>query len=237
MLWSTIVPTAPLGPVAVALELALGAVVLVAGAAGVGVAGCAPHLGTGPDETLRTFADAVRAGRSDAAYALMSADYKKAHDRDAFARSLDPAVVRAAGRLARGPIELRAEVELADGERLALVREPGGWRFARDPLDLYPQRAPDDALRSFIRAVEHKRWEVVLRFLPQRFRSTITTEKLKERWEGAGAGELKAQLVVVKAHLDEPLELSGDEARLPVGERKQVKLVREESLWRVETLE
>ncbi|MCU1280877.1 MAG: hypothetical protein JWM53_4423, partial [bacterium] len=44
------------------------------------------------------------------------------------------------------------------------------------------------------------------------------------------------QLVVVKAHLDEALELSGVEARLPVGERKQVKLVREEGLWRVETL-
>ena len=33
------------------------------------------------------------------------------------------------------------------------------------------------------------------------------------------------------------MELAGDEARLPVGERKQVKLVREEGLWRVETLE
>jgi len=88
-----------------------------------------------------------------------------------------------------------------------------------------------------VRAVERKRWDVVLRFIPQRYRSTITADSLKERWEGAGAAELKAQLVVVKAHLDEPIELTGDEARLPVGERKQVKLVREEGLWKVETLE
>ena len=201
------------------------------------VAGCTPHAQPGPADTLRAFADAVRAGRTDDAYALLSSDYRKTHDRDAFARSLGPTDQRAAGRLAHGKVELRAEIELADGERLALVQEPEGWRFARDPLDIYPQRAPDEALRSFVRAVERKRWDVVLRFIPQRFRSTITADSLRERWDGAGAGELKAQLVVVKAHLDEPMELSGDEARLPVGERKQVKLVREEGLWRVETLE
>ncbi len=203
----------------------------------VAVVGCAPHAAPGPADTLHAFADAVRTGHTDDAYALMSADYKKSHDRDAFAHSLGPADQRAAGRLAKGRVELRAEVELADGERLALVQEADGWRFSRDPLDIYPQRAPDEALRSFVRAVERKRWDVVLRFIPQRFRATITADSLKDRWEGEGAAELKGELVAVKAHLDEPMELAGDEARLPVGERKQVKLVREEGVWRVETLE
>jgi len=201
------------------------------------LAGCAPKSPSGPADTLRAFAAAVRTHRIDDAYALMSAEYKKTHDKEAFARSLGPDVERAADRLQKGRVELRAEVELADGEQLALVDEPDGWRFARDPLDVYPQRAPDEALRSFVRAVERKRWDVVLRFIPQKFRATITAETLKERWEGTQAAELSAQLAAVKAHLDEPMELSGDEARLPVGERKQVKLVREEGLWRVETLE
>jgi hypothetical protein len=199
--------------------------------------GCAHPSPTGPDETLRAFADAVRAGRTDDAYALMSADYRKTHDREAFARSLGPTEQRAAGRLRDGKVELRAEVELSDGERLALVQEPDGWRFSRDPLDFYPQRAPDEALRSFLRAVERKRWETVLRFIPQKFRNTITADTLKQRWEGAQAAELAQQLAAVRAHLDEPMELSGDEARLPVGERKQVKLIREEGAWKVETLE
>ncbi len=204
----------------------------------IALAGCAARAPAGPADTLRAFADAVRAHRIDDAYALMSADYKRTHDRDAFARSLGPSVERAAQRLQKGRIELRAEVELSDGERLSLVQEPdGAWRFAHDPLDVYPQRAPDEALRSFVRAVERKRWDVVLRFIPQRFRATITADTLKERWEGTQAAELQAQLAAVRAHLDEPMELSGDEARLPVGERKQVKLVREEGLWRVETLE
>ena len=157
----------------------------------VALVGCAPHAAPGPADTLRAFADAVRAGHTDEAYALMSADYKRTHDRDAFAHSLGPANQRAAGRLAKGRVELRAEVELADGERLALVQEADGWRFTRDPLDIYPQRAPDEALRSFVRAVERKRLDVVLRFIPQRFRATITAASLKDRWEGEGAGELR----------------------------------------------
>lgn len=201
------------------------------------VAGCAAKPPSGPEETLRAFAAAVRSGRTDDAYKLMSAEYKKTHDRDAFARSLGPSVQRAVGKLTDGKIELRADVELADGERLAMVQEPDGWRFARDPLDVYPQRAPDEALRSFVRAVERKRWDVVLRFIPQRYRANITADTLKERWEGAQASELQQQLAAVRAHLDEPIDIAGDEARLPVGERKQVKLAREDGAWKIETLE
>ncbi|MDB4971258.1 MAG: hypothetical protein JWN44_6947 [Myxococcales bacterium] len=227
MLWSIVVSRA----------LAFAVSYAVATVAAVGVAGCAHPTPSGPEETLRAFADAVRGGRTDDAYRLMSADYKKSHDRDAFAHSLGPSEQRAAARLQRGKVELRADVELTDGERLALVQEPEGWRFSRDPLDFYPQRAPDEALRSFLRALERKRWEMVLRFIPLKFRNTITAETLKQRWDGAQAAELKQQIAVVRAHLDEPMEISGDEARLPVGERKQVKLLREEGAWKVETLE
>jgi hypothetical protein len=203
----------------------------------VALAGCGHRPPAGPDDTVRAFAAAVAANRIDDAYALMSADYRRTHDRDVFARSLGPADRRALGRLGDGKLQLRAEVELADGERLALVDEADGWRFARDPLDLYPQHAPDEALRSFVRAVERKRWEVVLRFIPNRFRATLTATTLQGSWEGERKTELGAQLAAVKAHLDEPFELGGDEARLPVGERKQAKLVREDNLWKVETLE
>lgn len=200
-------------------------------------AGCAHRPPSGPAATVRAFAAAVRAGRVDDAYALMSRDYRRAHDRDAFAKSLGPEAERAAAQLAGRKLELHAEVELGDGQRLSLVEEPEGWRFARDPLDFYPQRTPEEALRSFVRAAQRRRWDVVLRFIPQRYRNTITAQSLKERWEGDHAAELAQQLVTVRAHLDEPMELSGDEARLPVGERKQVKLVREEGLWKIETLE
>lgn len=205
------------------------------------VAGCAHRAPSGPDDTVRAFAAAVAAGRTDDAYALMSADYRAGHSRDAFVRSLpspsSPEGQSPLGRLAKGHAQLRAEVELGDGERLSLVQEPDGWRFARDPLELYPQRAPDEALRSFVRAIERKRWDIVLRFIPQKYRNTITAETLQKSWEGERRNELMAQLATARAHLDEPIELVGDEARLPLGERRQVKLVREDGVWKIETLE
>jgi hypothetical protein len=204
-------------------------------------AGCGHRPPAGPDDTVHAFATAVAAGHVDEAYALMSAEYRAGHGRDAFARSLPPASSQSwtqkVGRLGAGHAQLRAEIELGDGERLSLVQEADGWRFARDPLDLYPQRAPDEALRSFVRAVERKRWDVVLRFIPQRYRNTITAETLQKSWEGERHNELMAQLATARAHVDEPLEIVGDEARLPLGERKQAKLVREEGVWKIETLE
>ena len=43
-------------------------------------------------------------------------------------------------------------VDYGQGERLGLVYENGAWRLGEDPLDLYGQRTPREALRSFVRA-------------------------------------------------------------------------------------
>jgi hypothetical protein len=202
--------------------------------------GACTHRPAGPDLVLRQYLAALAGGRVDEAYSLLGADYRRTHDRAAFERSLASVEGRnAASRLRRAPtsVELRAELALPDGDRLPLELEHGQWRLARDPLEFYPQNTPVEALRSFLRAVDNHRYEVVLRFVPTRYRATITVDKLRERWEGERRGELLAQLTAVRAHLGDPLDLAGDEARLAVGERKQVKLVREDGLWKVESLE
>jgi hypothetical protein len=195
-----------------------------------------------PEATLDAYTRAVQAHRIDDAYALMSAEYRRTHDRAAFERSLLSSDGKAMSRLRGGKLTLEAEVDLGDGEKLPLVWEDGEWRVARDPLDFYPQATPEEALRSFIRAVENHRYEVVLKFVPQRYRATITVEKLRERWEGDKRAELLAQLAAARAHLGEPFAYgaSGDEATLPVqsGETKrQVRLLREDGAWKVEAVE
>lgn len=202
------------------------------------LAGCAPPRG--PEATLKAYLEAVRAGRLDDAYALMSTEYRRAHDRAAFERALESGGRAAlATRLRGAKVHLRAEIELEGGDTLPLVEERGGFRLDRDPLDFYPQRNPEEALRSFVRAVEHRRYDIVLRFVPARYQGSVTAEKLRERWTGEKRQELEAQLDTVRAHLGEALEIdpSGDAARLPVGERKQVRLVREDGAWKVEALE
>ncbi|HZS38462.1 MAG TPA: hypothetical protein VFF06_16620 [Polyangia bacterium] len=204
-------------------------------------AGCPrpPAAAVGPESALQAYLNAVAAGRLDEAYNWMSADYRKTHDRAAFERALGDR--RGAEKLRGARVELEAEAQLPDGERLPLVMENGAWRLARDPLDFYPQRTPAEALRSFLRAVENRRYEVVVRFVPSRYRATVTVDAVRARWEGERRAELGQQLDAIRAALarGEPLELGPPEgeARLQLGERKQAKLVREDGDWKIESLE
>jgi hypothetical protein len=203
-------------------------------------AGCPHPPQQGPDAVLDAYLSALAAGKLDRAYALLSSDYQKTHDRAAFERAIAAADARKqAERLRKESraLTLLAELQLPDGETLPLVQEDGEWRFRNDPLDFYPQSTPLEALRSFMRAVENHRYEVALRFVPERYRASLTVDKLRERWEGERRTELLGQLQSVRTHLGDPLEVSGDTARLTVGERKQAVLVREGGLWKVETLE
>lgn len=193
-----------------------------------------------PEPVLAAYLGAIAAGRLDDAYALLSSEYKRTHDRAAFERSLTLADRQAASdKLRSARVVPTAEVELPEGDRVPLVLERGEWRFQRDPLDFYPQRTPEESLRSFIRAVENRRYDVCLRFVPLRYRTTLTTDRLRERWEGEKRKEMNDQLAAARARLGEPFELdsTGDTARLTVGERKQARLVREDGVWKVDALE
>jgi hypothetical protein len=211
----------------------------------VALAGCPAPKGAAPEETLAAYLRALEGNRLDEAYGLMSADYRKTHDRAAFERALQKADRKAAGQLKGTQVTIEAEIELGEGDKLPLVLEHGEWKLGRDPLDFYPQRTPEEAMRSFLRAVENKRYDVVLRFVPARYRATITTDKLRERWEGEKRQELLGQLERVRAHLGEPLVLApaGDEAQLPLPDapdsngRKQARLVKEDGAWKVDALE
>jgi len=204
------------------------------------LAACPPPPQQGPEAVLDAYLSALAAGKLDRAYALLASDYQKTHDRAAFERAVAAADgQKNAERLRKSArkLTLEAELQLPDGDALPLVKEDGEWRFRHDPLDFYPQATPEEALRSFVRAVENRRYEVALRFVPGRYRASLTVDKLRDRWEGERRSELLGQLQAVRTHLGEPLEVSGDNARLTVGERKQAVLIREAGAWRVETLE
>jgi hypothetical protein len=204
------------------------------------LAACPRPPQQGPEAVLDAYLSALAAGKLDRAYALLSSDYQKTHDRASFERAVAAAEAqKQAERLRKSArkLELEAAVQLPDGESLALVKEDGEWRFRHDPLDFYPQSTPLEALSSFMRAVENRRYEVALRFVPERYRAQLTVDKLRDRWEGERKSELLGQLQAVRTHLGDPLEVNGDTARLTVGEHKQAVLVREGGQWKVETLE
>lgn len=213
------------------------ALVVTACVASIGCGGIAP--GATPESALDAFARALREGRTREAYGLMSQGYRRRVSREDFEQRIerDRAEVRqTAATLSerRGPAEQEAVVEYGQGETLRLVRERGEWRVATDVVDFYSQRTPRVALRSFVRAMERRRYDVVLRLVPQRDREGTTVEGMARAWEGDGREEVERLLANLRQALDNPIEEVGDRATMSYGERFRVQFVREDGVWLID---
>jgi hypothetical protein len=200
-----------------------------------------------PAAQLLRYLDLLHRGKVAAAYGLLSEEYRGACDLQCFTRRAAAqrgAVesMRSQVRAGAYQVELRAGVQLG-AQELRLGGPPdkrGAWLLSGDPLDFYPQDAeagPLRALRSFLAAVERRRYDVVLRFVPAKLHREVSEADLRARWEGPEQKSLREQVELVRQHLGEPLVVEGAEARLPLGERREVRLVQEGGRWFVVQLQ
>jgi hypothetical protein len=220
-----------------AASLVLAASVLAASVSG---PGCA-HQGEAPADTLSAFGAAIERKDYEAAYALTSSDFRKRVPLATFRAELEAGGpdAQALGRRLRetaGHAPLRVEVDVDLGEKLPLVYDGGHWRVDGQPFELWSQKTPRAALRSFIRALDRRRYDVALRLVPNRYRAGLTAEKLRDYWEGERKtenGQLLGRLrAAVSAGL--PIVEVGDEAHMPYGEKYEVRFVREDGAWKIE---
>jgi hypothetical protein len=139
---------------------------------------CAAGLSQGPSETLRAYARALEEKRVDDAYRLLSDEARRAVPLEAFRRMVleNPEdvmeVARALARPAADPT-VQATVTMPSGQELLLVFQDGRWRIDAAAIDLYGQQTPRQALVGFLRAFERKRYDVVLRYVPDAEREAI----------------------------------------------------------------
>lgn len=219
----------------VALHVAMH-VALLCGLAALGCAGASQA----PTRTVDAYAAALARGDYATAYGMMSARYQREHPKDAFVRLLKDSpteVKETRQRLGAGrqTVEVRARVTYGDlRDELALVREGDTWRIDGDPLSFYPQDTPEQALRSFLRALDLRRWEVVLRFVPEAYAKNMTPEQVREEFEGPNAEENRAMRALLKAETTQTITREGDTARLPFGDRFEVRFLREGGRWKIE---
>jgi hypothetical protein len=96
-------------------------------------------------------------------------------------------VLEVAAALARpsGKPVIRSTVTLPGGEELVLVLEGDTWRVDAAAIDLYSQRTPRQALVGFLRAIERKRYDVVLRFVPDQEREGLPIAPLQPKAKGS----------------------------------------------------
>jgi len=201
------------------------------------VLACA-HKPEAPSATLQDFGAALARGDLRAAYALTSADFQKRTPYEAFAAGLGS---NAADTVALGKrvgeqaarVAPRVDLQLGQGEALSLVLEAGRWRIDGPVPEPWGQRTPRAALRTFVRALGERRYDVVLRLVPRRHRVDLTADKLRQYWE-AHKEETRALLARLQAALAAPIVESGDEAHMPYGPEHEVVFVREDGVWRIE---
>jgi hypothetical protein len=203
--------------------------------------GCAERAAS-PAGALGQYGSALEREDWAAAYRLMSSAYRKRVPPDAFRKQMQAA--RADGKLAGRALRenaaawaARAEIALGDGERVTLVREAGTWRLESPPFEPFGQDTPRAALRAFIHAVESGRYDMLVELAPARYRGDVTAEKLRAFWQTQGADRKRALLGALRLALERRIIEEGDEAYLVYDGGRQVRFVREEGLWRIESPE
>jgi hypothetical protein len=214
--------------------------VLVWGVLAAGAVACRPPAG--PSRALDAYSHALRGHDYGAAYQMMSAGFRARVSRDEFVRMLrdnprevSDTATRLDGRHAH--LEVAAELAYGLGDTMRLVQEGGAWRIASDPLAFYDQSTPQAALRSFLRAYRLERWDVMLRFLPDKYREHMNAAKMQEQFRGAGHEQTEVMMNMLEANIDQPIVEKGNEARMAYGERNEVKFVREDGAWKLKDLD
>ncbi len=200
------------------------------------------HQGPLPGDALAGFGAAIERKDHRAAYALMSASYKKRVSFDEFRTEIEdagPDYLAGAKRLRNDATAVggHAEIVLGDGDRVPVVREAGAWHLDRQPFELFGQDRPRAALRTFVRAAELGRYDVLLRLVPARYRAAVTVEKLRAYWQGPEAATARALLGELRLHMSARIFDDEDEATMPYGPGRQVRFVREDGVWRIEAPE
>lgn len=203
-----------------------------------GLAACA-HGPEEPSATMASFGAALTRGDLRAAYQLTSLAFQRRMPYEAFAAALtaagsEPAALGQRLVAEAGAVAPRVAVTLALGEEVPLVLEGGRWRIDGPVYEAWGQGTPRAAIRTFIRALDAHRYDIVLRLVPDRYRAGLSADRLRAFWEGEHREEHQALLARVRAAAQGPITETGDEARLSVAPDRVVRLVREGGQWRIE---
>lgn len=102
------------------------------------------------------------------------------------------------------------------------------------PDDTFTNATPREALRSFVRAWEAKRWAVVLRLVPSKYRTFLNEDKVRQQLEQP---EQRAVLRLLIDGSKNPIDEQDDRATMTYGDKYQVVFVLESDGWKIQDLD
>jgi hypothetical protein len=195
-----------------------------------------------PQSVIRAYARDLEDGRADAAYRLLSDEARRGISLEAFRRMMsdDPEGVREIGRSLDRPTAapvVSAIVTSPSGQELNLALEDGHWRIDGSAIDLYAADTPRRAIEGFVRAVERKRFDIVMHYVPETHKEGLDAAKLRAAWEGPEKDEIAQVIAGLKQALPSAtIEESGERATMAYG-AGTLQLVREHGLWKIENFD
>lgn len=202
-------------------------------------AACGASRAEDPHSVLRAYSVALEEGRAEDAYRMLSEEARRGTSLEAFKRMVkdNPEEVREIAKALARPTAtpvVTATVTSANGQELDLVLENGQWKVEATAIDLYAQDTPRHAVQGFLRAVERKRYDVVLKYVPDSHKEGLDPTKLRTAWEGHDKEEIQRVVAELKRALPTAtIEETGDRATLAYG-AGTMQLVRERGLWKIE---
>jgi hypothetical protein len=204
---------------------------------------CAPSRPTDdPHSVLRAYARALNDGQPDDAYVLLSDEARRGISLEAFRRMVRESpedareLAKSLERPSTPPV-VTATVTGPGGQELVLVLDRGTWKVDAATVDLYAQDTPRRTIQGFARALERRRYDVLLRYVPEAHREGLDAAKLKAAWEGPEKEEMQRVLAAVKQTLGAArIEETGDRASMAYGAGTML-LVRERGLWKIENFD
>ena len=216
-------------------RMVVGAGVVLALACG----GCLGPKAEDPQSILRSYSRALSEGRAEDAYRMLSEEARRGISLEAFRRMVkdNPEEVREIAKALARPTAtpvVTATVTSTNGQELQLVLENGKWKVEATAIDLYAQDTPRHAIQGFVRAVDRKRYDVVLKFVPDSHKEGLDPSKLKSAWEGHDKEEIEQVVSSLKQALPTAsIEETGDRATMAYG-AGTMQLIRERGLWKIE---
>jgi hypothetical protein len=204
------------------------------------LSGCGPVAKPAqtPEAVVQQFARALSDGKPALAYGLLSSEYRQRVSLAQWQKQLEAnpqEVSEASNQLAhlRGAALVHASMRQGDGTSIELVQEGGQWLIGSDVVEVYDQSTPRAALHSFVAAMQRKRYDVVLRLMPEADKEGVTTETMEHAFGHGSRDDIERMLSQLRPHLGDAIEQVGDHATLPYAEHHSVQFVKEGGSWRV----
>ena len=200
------------------------------------VSGCSGGAAT-PQKALNSYADAVSAGNGSDAYDLMSATYKETVKKSDFNHDF-PKSEKAAEPLRKATSEganIASSYPFTSFDTVTLQLSNDGWKITSGLFHFYGQRNPREALVSFLKAVERKKYKLLLQFIPAAYAKEMNEEMIKMQFE-ENPDEMKLVLEKLKNNIENQIVVQGDQAYMTYGDA-QVNFIKEQGVWKIEDID